>query len=107
MLQANRNQYQGDLGPIIQTVLSFLSGCGRIITLIFLIRLFFVDAFSWYVPIIIAIIGEVANIVLLTPLFVLIVRRNFLILFVVHVLSAIGLVSSLFFQAYFFHSVAK
>lgn len=106
ILQTDMKNYRGNIGPIIVLALSLASIAGRIITLVFVIRLFWVDAFSWYTPILIAIAGEVANIIILTPLFVLITRRNFLLMSFFDLVSIIGVFASLFFQSFYFRQIA-
>ena len=105
MLQRDVKGYQGNLGPVIQPILYFLSTLGRIASVVFLIRLFFRDSFSWYEPITIALLGEVINLIVLTPLHAIITRRNFLLCFIAHIVSVLGLIASVILQAFFFHSI--
>ena len=100
ILQCNKI-YQGDYGEIIRGVLSLASIIGRVIVFAFFVLMFFIDSFSWYTPIVISVCGEVANVMLLTPLFTMTCGRNFLLSTAAHLLSLIGLVASIIAQVLF------
>lgn len=102
ILQRNK-MYQGNYGDVIRGVLSSASVVGRVLVAIFVIRLFFVDSFAWYTPIVIALCGEVANIILLVPLYTIVCGRNFLLATAAHLLSLLGLIALLIAQILFFH----
>ena len=104
ILQRDVKRYQGTWGPVIQPILGLLSVLGWLISIAFLILLFFRDSFSWYEPLTVALLGQVINILVLVPLYVIITRASFLLSFVVDVVSVIGLIVSIVLQVYFFHA---
>lgn len=107
ILQTDLKKYQGEIGPAIVPILALASIAGRISTLVFFIRLFWVASFSWYTPILIAIVGEAVNLIVLTPLFALATRQRFFLMSLFDLISTLGIVVSPFVQSYFFRHIAS